>query len=231
MIEARRLDLALEVAPFLFGSLLVASVVFAGVPTLAARGVEPLGAWMLLSVPLVFGPILSYGLALVRSEDVPRLAARLRLRALSRRDLQWASYGALAIVGLSAPLALVAQALGLAVHPPTIPAPPGIHRETLWMVGVWFVYWPINILGEELVWRGVVLPRMEQRFGSGAWLVNAALWFAFHLAFGPGNLLVLVPTLLVVPYATQRTGNTWVGVILHAVLSGPGFAAMALGLT
>jgi hypothetical protein len=71
---------------------------------------------------------------------------------------------------------------------------------------------------------------MEARLGSRAWTLNAALWGAFHIPFGPGNLLVLLPTLLVVPWIAQRRRNTWLAVLLHAGLSGPGFVALALGL-
>ena len=87
-----------------------------------------------------------------------------------------------------------------------------------------------NILGEELVWRGVSLPRMEARLGERAWALNAALWGAFHSSFGVGNLLALLPTLTLVPWIAQRRRNTWLAVLLHAGLSGPGFVALALGL-
>lgn len=99
-----------------------------------------------------------------------------------------------------------------------------------WMVAVWAVYWPINLLAEELVWRGVVLPRMEARVGSWAWLLNGAAWGVVHLGFGPGNLIVLLPTLIVVPLVAQRRRSVWLAVALHAALSGPGFVALALGL-
>jgi hypothetical protein len=70
---------------------------------------------------------------------------------------------------------------------------------------------------------------MVARFRSHAWVVNALLWFAFHLAFGPGNLIVLIPTLAIVPWIVQRRRNVWLGVLLHATPSLPGFIAMALG--
>ena len=95
--------------------------------------------------------------------------------------------------------------------------------------GVWLVYWPFNILGEELVWRGVILPRMEARLGAHAWALNGALWLAFHLAFGLGNNLVLLPTILLTPYIAQRRRNTWLAVLLHVAISLPGFVALALG--
>jgi hypothetical protein len=71
---------------------------------------------------------------------------------------------------------------------------------------------------------------MQIHFGGGAWLINGALWGAFHIAFGLGNLIVLLPTLVCVPLIAQIRRNTWLAVAMHAGLSGPGFVALALGL-
>jgi membrane protease YdiL (CAAX protease family) len=98
-----------------------------------------------------------------------------------------------------------------------------------WIAGLWLVYWPINILGEELIWRGVLLPRMEARIGARAWLLNAPLRGAFHAAFGLGNNLVLVPSLVIVPLIAQRRRSTWLAVLMNGALSLPGFIALALG--
>jgi membrane protease YdiL (CAAX protease family) len=217
------------VAPFLLGSVAVAVVVFVGVPLTAARGMEPLVAWMLLAPPLVFLPLAALGGWLLRTEDRANLVARLWLGRPRPRDWFVGCAGVLAIVALTAPLAWLAARAGLAIHPVTITPPRALTSDTLWMIGVWLVYWPINILGEEFVWRSVLLPRMVARFGSRAWLVNAALWFVFHLSFGPGNLIVLIPTLAIVPWVVQRRQNAWLGVLLHATPSLPGFVAMALG--
>jgi len=40
---------------------------------------------------------------------------------------------------------------------------------------------------------------------------------------------MLLPLSLILPYAVQRTGNTWVGVILHAAVNGPAFVAISMG--
>lgn len=232
------------VGPFAVGGLLLAAVTFIGVPALVARAVTPLVALMLLAPPCVFLPLAGWGWWSLRRERSPRplaglassderalgdLAARLWLQKPTRQDWLAGIGGIVAIVLLTGPLALLAGKLGLAIHPPGIPPPPALTRETFWVVGVWLVYWPINMLGEELVWRGVLLPRMEARFGARAWLLNAASWFLFHLSFGPGNILVLIPTLAIVPLIVQRRRNVWLGVLLHATPSLPGFIAMAFG--
>ncbi|HEX9892448.1 MAG TPA: CPBP family glutamic-type intramembrane protease, partial [Gemmatimonadales bacterium] len=37
-----------------------------------------------------------------------------------------------------------------------------------------------NILGEELWWRGFILPRQELAFGPRAWIIHGVLWTLFH---------------------------------------------------
>jgi membrane protease YdiL (CAAX protease family) len=228
---ARAPSLAPDCALFLAGGALVALAVYAAVPALiAATGVPPLVAWILVSPPLVFAPVVAGGFAILRSEG--RRAAwreRLWLQRPSRADWREGAWGVLAVCAGSAALFPVCQLLGLSPNPPFARGAAPLGELRPWMVAVWAVYWPFNILGEELVWRGVILPRMQARLGPRAWQLNAALWLVFHLAFGPGNNLILLPTLVLVPWITQRRRNTWLAVLLHAAISLPGFIALALG--
>ncbi len=217
---------------FVGGAILVGGVVHVGIPALsAATGMDGMAAWMLLSVPLVFTPIIVAGLLLLRSEpDRPPWVVRLRLQGPSKQDWAWGLMGLLGVGVGSGVMFLVCNQAGLDTNPPFARHLQPMTGERLWMFFVWLVYWPINILGENLVWRAIILPRMEQRLGRTAWAWNAALWGVFHTAFGLGNLLVLLPSLLGVPFVSQKRKNTWLAVLLHAGLSGPGFVALALGL-
>ena len=223
--------LAPDSAIFLAGSVLQVGVVYRGVPALVAAGVEPIVAWMLLSVPFIFAPIVVGGLVVLRREPQPwSWAARLCLRRLSAADGRWGGLGLLGLGSGSGAMFGLCAALDLDPNPPFVRAIQPLTGDRLWLLGLWAVYWPINILGVNLVWCGIVLPWMEACLGGVAWLLNALLWGLFHVAFGLGNLLVLVPTLLLVPLLAQRRRSTWLAVLLHAGLSGPGFVALALGL-
>jgi membrane protease YdiL (CAAX protease family) len=218
-------------ALFLGGGGLVAALVGWGVPALSAHGLDPLAAWMLLATPLLFAPLLACGALILRSEGRRQSwSERLRLRAPSAADWRWGLLGLLVVAGGSAAMFRLCLELGLDPNPPFARDVQPLLGGRLWMLALWIVYWPLNILAEEFVWRGISLPRMQARLGSRAWALNSALWGAFHAAFGPGNLLVLLPTLLVVPWIAQRRSNTWLAVLLHAGLSGPGFVALAIGL-
>jgi membrane protease YdiL (CAAX protease family) len=221
-----------DTAIFVGGALLQFLVVYWAVPALSrAWQVDTLAAWMMLSIPLIFLPVIGGGLLLLRHE--PRDQAwqdRLWLRRPTGRD--WgATLAALAVLAAGTGLTFLAcNALGLDPNPPFARDLQPLTTDRAWAVALWLVYWPINILGENLVWRSIILPRMLARVGRWAWLLNAALWSVFHLAFGVGNFIVLLPLLVLVPLIAQWRRNAWPAVVLHAALSGPGFVALALGL-
>jgi len=74
-----------------------------------------------------------------------------------------------------------------------------------------------NILGEELWWRGYVLPRQELAFGARTWILHGVLWAAFHAFYHTtlGVFLSYLPTTLAISFVAQRTKNTWPGIIGH----------------
>jgi membrane protease YdiL (CAAX protease family) len=88
----------------------------------------------------------------------------------------------------------------------------------------------VNILGEELWWRGFIMPCQEPVFGHRTWIVQSILHAGFHFSFGPGLIFILLPTVFVLPWAVQRSRNTSVGLIVHGGLNGPAFLAISLGL-
>ena len=72
-----------------------------------------------------------------------------------------------------------------------------------------------NILGEELLFRGVLLPRMKGVFGRRDWLANAILFTGYHLHepwLMPGTFVV--DTFAYV-YPSRRYQSTWIGIIVH----------------
>jgi membrane protease YdiL (CAAX protease family) len=195
-------------------------------------GLEPILSWFIVGGVGVFTPLLVFSCLLLRQEkQIRHWSVRLRLRSMNRGDWAWA-IGALAIVGvLSTAIQYALNALlgHMPMHPWFMkfdPLSPGRY----WILAVWFPLWTLNIMGEEILWRGVLLPRQEAALGSRAWIANAVGWFVFHLAFGWQLLLVLFPILVILPYVAQRRQNTWVAVMIHAGLNGPGFLAVALGL-
>jgi len=86
-----------------------------------------------------------------------------------------------------------------------------------------------NVLGEELWWRGYILPRQELVHGKWTWLVHGILWTFFHLPFW-WNLLAMLPSTLSLPYVASRLKNTTPGIIAHFTMNGLGFVMILLGV-
>jgi hypothetical protein len=73
-------------------------------------------------------------------------------------------------------------------------------------------YW----LGEEFLFRSVLLPKMSGVFGRWDWLANAVLFATYHW----GKPSVLVATILtgsLFAFTTKRWRSAWFGLIPHAI--------------
>lgn len=105
-----------------------------------------------------------------------------------------------------------------------------LSKGRYWLLMVWIPYWLLNILGEEFLWRGVMLPRQELVFGKYTWIIHAFGWGLFHFAFGWKLLITLIPLIFIQSFIVQKTKNSWTGVILHGRINGPSFLAIAFGL-
>ena len=201
---------------------------------MAATSFEPVVGWFLLGGVGVFVPLLLLALYMLSSERNLRGSAwrdRLRFRPFHRGDLAWIAGGLVAVVGATGLIMMATRLAGypLDLHPSFMRLEP-LGPDRFWIVALWLPFWLLNIFAEEILWRGVILPRQEAAFGDLAWLANGLGWFVFHLAFGPDLMLALAPIILVLPYIVQRRRNSWIGVVLHAALNGPGFLAVAFGL-
>ncbi len=86
-----------------------------------------------------------------------------------------------------------------------------------------------NVVGEELWWRGYILPRQEVRYGRFAWVWHGLLWTSFHL-FKWWDLLGLLPVCLVIAYVSQRTQNNWPALIAHFLFNGLGLLVMMIAV-
>ncbi len=75
------------------------------------------------------------------------------------------------------------------------------------------------IVGEELWWRGYILPRQEAAHGRFTWILHGLLWAAFHI-FKWWDLIGLLPVCLALAYVSQRTKNNWPAIIAHYLFNG-----------
>jgi membrane protease YdiL (CAAX protease family) len=159
---------------------------------------------------------------------------RTRLKEVDLRSWLWIL--GLTVFGLAAYLALTFTAKALAsvswLSPPGFfPAEinpnksmiSGVFMDTplkgqWWIIPAYACGWFFNIFGEELLWRGYLLPRQELTLRKHAWIVHGLLWAAWHV-FWKWNLLVILPVAMAIPFAVQKTKNTWVGIIAHGTVN------------
>jgi membrane protease YdiL (CAAX protease family) len=86
-----------------------------------------------------------------------------------------------------------------------------------WVVGLALVSCLFNyLLGEELLFRGILLPRMNGVFGRFDWLANACLFAAYHVHKASYIPLILISGILIaLPSRVFR--SNWMSVIIHGV--------------
>ena len=76
-----------------------------------------------------------------------------------------------------------------------------------------------TVLGEELLFRGLLLPRMNRAFGRGDWAANGVLFAAYHIHVPwmmPATLLV---DTFALAYPTKRYQSAWIGIAVHSAQS------------
>ena len=93
------------------------------------------------------------------------------------------------------------------------------------------IFYFFNYFGEELLWRGYILPRQEvTQYGKYAWVVNALLHWVFHLSFSFMAILAFLPFLFLIPYVVQQRKSTSLSIIIHFLLGAPTQFLVAIGL-
>jgi membrane protease YdiL (CAAX protease family) len=86
-----------------------------------------------------------------------------------------------------------------------------------------------TVLGEELLFRGVLLPRMAGVFGKGDWVMNGLLFGLYHLHQPWGMLSSAIDGIFLYALPSRSFRSTWFGIIAHSGQS-LFFAVLLLGL-
>jgi membrane protease YdiL (CAAX protease family) len=206
------------------------------IPFLAkTSGIETVIWWFIVAAFGMFIPLLFVASYFLRKEGwlfkTGMWKDRLRFRRMNNGDWLWGIGGILAIGILSYPIMMLIEKLtGLADHQPPFMQFEPLTAGRYWILLFWLPYWIFNIMGEEILWRGVILPRQEVSFGKYTWLIHGFGWGLFHIAFGWQLLVTLIPILFVQSFIVQKRKNSWIGVFIHAGINGPSFIAISLGL-
>jgi membrane protease YdiL (CAAX protease family) len=75
-----------------------------------------------------------------------------------------------------------------------------------------------TVLGEELLFRGLLLPRMNGAFGKADWIVNGALFASYHV-HTPWVVPAALLDAFILSYPTKRYRSAWIGIAVHSLQS------------
>jgi membrane protease YdiL (CAAX protease family) len=84
-----------------------------------------------------------------------------------------------------------------------------------WLLGVALVSFAFNyFLGEEFLFRGVLLPKMQGVFGKYDWVANAVLFGFYHL-----HRIWSLPSIIVgnltLSWPARRYRSSWMAILVH----------------
>jgi len=205
---------------------------------------DPLGAAVTRIVLLGFGLIWLFVLSmiLVRQEEGDLRWATIKRRLwlntprdpktgeTRRRLWLWVIPFLIGIVVWELTLTSSVDALWVSIFP-FLAEPPGFSfaaildsQEILQrLVGAWwflalFIVFAIfnTILGEEFLFRGVLLPKMEGVFGRWSWVANGVLFGFWHVHQPWGIVGSVVSGVFFYAFPTWRFRSTWMGIIVHS---------------
>ncbi len=228
----RPIGLAESIATFGFFSIMLWLAIYVGIDWLRRTfGLSIMISWFIAGTLIALLPMIVYTLFMVRREGAISLhdfAEHLRMKRLNATDGKWVIGGLIAVAVATSVLLGIARLL----DPKFLPIPPFMQvpsENLFWIFLGWIPLFICNILGEELLWRGYMLPRQELIFGKSAWLLNGILWFLFHWSINPPAMMAILPTTLIVPWIVQRRQNTWVGILIHGIFNAMGFILTVTG--
>ena len=75
-----------------------------------------------------------------------------------------------------------------------------------------------TVLGEELLFRGLLLPRMKGVFGKWDWVANGVLFATYHL-HQPWDIPTSLVDIFALSYPSRRFQSAWMGIIVHSTQS------------
>ena len=234
-MDLKPISLTRSTLYFVVPGILTTLLLTFGFDALVAHGFAPSNAF-LIAVTTGFAILLAQFAILYTAEGgrwtMSALARRLRFKPMT--GWMWFWTGAVFLFGLATYLG--GLALGVVEWwadrfglPDWYQAVPESVEGVYWLIGARLGLLAINIIGEELLWRGFILPRQEITHGRWAWVVHGVQWTLFHL-FKPWEFLMLLPGCLAYAALSQWSQNIWPAIIVHTLFNGLGVILLTLAV-
>jgi len=233
---------------FFFTSLSIVIGVYYIIPKLLLHGLSFYVSYVIVFyIPFVFMFFLSLFLLYLENKEITMkiILNRFRLQKPTKKELIATAIlfviGTAAFFGLSFTSNILAK-ISIFSPPDFFPAeinPLKIRDPNLfmlhpmkgnwWMPLIYFIGWFFNIFGEEFLWRGYLLPRMELKWGKKAWIIQGILWGLWHI-FWKWNILIMLILAPIITFFVQKYKNTWIGIIFHGAINFIPIIALIIGV-
>jgi membrane protease YdiL (CAAX protease family) len=237
-MKTAKISLGYKQSLVIFGTaaLLLFLVTHAGIDILYnASGVRKILLWFINGGLFVFAPMLFLAILFAKkqtgSDNLKQALTFLRLKPLNAKEIIASIVGLITVFILSGALAFVLPK----IIPNFNPQPPFLTMNPLasneyWILLCWLPMFFFNIFGEELFWRGLLMPLQENAIGKHTWWFHGLCWLVFHIPFGWNMILLLLPVFFIQSFLVWKYKNTWIGIIIHGIYNGSGFLLVAFGL-
>jgi len=235
-MNKQKLSLLKAIIIFLVSTAYFFLLLFTLLPFLKSQySINPALYWFITGY-FLFIPLFVYALSMVKFEGnrgIKQILLALNIKSFKKRDWTYSIIGLLLVFIFTGLIFgssfLLNKYLGirlLTTTPWFMEMKPFQGIEKLFLF-IWLPMFFFNIAGEEILWRGYIQTRLSAKY---SWLLCSLLWMIFHLPFGIDFIIMLIPVIIIIPYAFYKTQNTLVGIFIHGIYNGPLFVAVALGL-
>jgi membrane protease YdiL (CAAX protease family) len=167
---------------------------------------------------------------------LPDILKRLRIKKITSKDWIWILCSIIAVYLISGIMTFISVTLSVIFKNQALILKPQMFNlsstnvKNIIFLILWIIMFAFNILGEEMLWRGYILPRMELKYNKFAWLFNSILWMFFHIPFGIKFMIFIIPVIFILPFTVYKTKNTSNGMIIHGFLNGQMVILTLLGV-
>lgn len=222
---------------FVISSVIIFSGLYYGIPLLQARGIPVFISYLIVfHIPLFL--LIITALIFYRIEGHPLTFASFKERAwlnkMDKKDWLW-TMGLFAL-GISAylllaPVGKTLAQIGFLAPPDFFPAeinPTKTPRAgymmdfklsgQYWVAFIYFLAVITNVLGEELLFRGMIFRRQIMKYGNRAWMYHGVIWTLWHF-FWKWNLVSIIPFGLALSFTVYKRNNVWIGIIVHGLMN------------
>lgn len=194
--------------------------------------------WIIIGTLFLFLPLFVLTLAMLKIDRYEFkwkvISERLMLRKVTLEDIKWIFLGLAAATLCTSVILLIWWISPIPFNimdlkemsPIKVQALTGQSRMVILALPIFFFF---NYVGEEILWRGYILPRQQLIYRKYAWIMSGVLHGIFHFCFGIKALIPFIPFLMLMPFVVYKTKNTYTSIIVHAVIGAPMQIMVALG--